>query len=104
MRERGTIVSWGGTGMGQIEADSGERLPFFYCTVVRCGASTTSEWVSALSFRVVHSSSPIEDVGKGLQVYARQPDGSWKLTHDIWTSDESVAPSRHERHERTHAH
>jgi cold shock CspA family protein len=35
MRERGTIVSWGGTGMGKIEAKSGERLPFFYWTVVR---------------------------------------------------------------------
>src|SRR5215472_2120153 len=28
--------------------------------------------------------SPIEDVGKGLHVYRRQPNGSWKLTHDIW--------------------
>ena len=30
---------------------------------------------------------PIEDVGKGLHVYGRQPDGTWKLTHDIWNSD-----------------
>ena len=30
---------------------------------------------------------PIEDSGKGLHVYRRQPDGSWKLTHDIWNSD-----------------
>lgn len=34
--------------------------------------------------------SPIEDVGKGLHVYGRQPDGSWKLTQDIWNSDHSV--------------
>jgi uncharacterized protein (TIGR02246 family) len=33
----------------------------------------------------------IEDVGKGLHVYRRQPDGSWKLTHDIWNSDQPVA-------------
>ena len=33
---------------------------------------------------------PIEDVGKGLHVYERQPNGSWKLTHDIWNSDRSV--------------
>ena len=32
----------------------------------------------------------IEDVGKGLHVYERQPNGSWKLTHDIWNSDQSV--------------
>ena len=30
---------------------------------------------------------PIEDVGKGVHVYQRQADGSWKLTHDIWNSD-----------------
>ena len=28
-----------------------------------------------------------EDVGKGLHVYGRQRDGSWKLTQDIWNSD-----------------
>ena len=33
---------------------------------------------------------PIEDVGKGLHVYGRQPNGSWKLTNDIWNSDQSV--------------
>ena len=31
--------------------------------------------------------TPIEDVGKGLHVYRRQPDGAWKLTLDIWNSD-----------------
>ena len=34
--------------------------------------------------------SPIEDVGKGLHVYGRQSDGSWKLTQDIWNSDQSL--------------
>ena len=34
---------------------------------------------------------PIEDAGKGLHVYGRQPDGSWKLTHDIWNSDLDAA-------------
>jgi uncharacterized protein (TIGR02246 family) len=33
--------------------------------------------------------SPIDDVGKGLHVYRRQSDGSWKLTHDIWNSERS---------------
>jgi ketosteroid isomerase-like protein len=33
---------------------------------------------------------PIEDEGKGLHVYGRQPDGSWKLTQDIWNSDQPV--------------
>jgi ketosteroid isomerase-like protein len=33
-----------------------------------------------------------EDVGKGLHVYSRQFDGSWKLTQDIWNSD--LPPAR----------
>lgn len=31
--------------------------------------------------------APTEDYGKGLHVYRREPDGSWKLTQDIWNSD-----------------
>jgi ketosteroid isomerase-like protein len=27
------------------------------------------------------------DAGKGLHVYRRQPNGSWKLALDIWNSD-----------------
>jgi uncharacterized protein (TIGR02246 family) len=33
-----------------------------------------------------------EDVGKGLHVYSRALDGSWKLTQDIWNSD--LPPTR----------
>ena len=33
------------------------------------------------------SGQTAEDVGKGLHVYARQPNGEWKLVQDIWNSD-----------------
>jgi uncharacterized protein (TIGR02246 family) len=29
----------------------------------------------------------MDDAGKGLHVYRRQPDGAWKLALDIWNSD-----------------
>lgn len=32
----------------------------------------------------------VRDVGKGLHVYRRLPDGSWKLAMDIWNSDGSI--------------
>jgi ketosteroid isomerase-like protein len=32
--------------------------------------------------------SPIKDAGKALHAYRRQPDGSWKLSLDIWNSDQ----------------
>jgi uncharacterized protein (TIGR02246 family) len=44
-----------------------------------------------LSYRVTiwqsSGQDTIEDVGKGLHVYRRQPDGRWKLVLDIWNSD-----------------
>jgi ketosteroid isomerase-like protein len=35
---------------------------------------------------------PVDDAGKGLHVYRRQPDGLWKLALDIWNSDGPAAP------------
>ena len=35
----------------------------------------------------VATGQPTDDVGKGLHVYARQPDGHWRITQDIWNSD-----------------
>ena len=32
-----------------------------------------------------------EDVGKGLHVYRRQTDGTWKLQIDVWNSDRPAA-------------
>jgi uncharacterized protein (TIGR02246 family) len=30
---------------------------------------------------------PMEDRGKGIHIYRRQPDGSWLIAQDIWNSD-----------------
>jgi len=37
---------------------------------------------------------PIADGGKGLHVYRRQADGTWKLVVDIWNSDRPPAGPR----------
>jgi uncharacterized protein (TIGR02246 family) len=31
--------------------------------------------------------SPIEDTGKYITIYQRQPAGAWKMARDIWNSD-----------------
>jgi ketosteroid isomerase-like protein len=36
------------------------------------------------------SAQPLEEVGKGLHVYRREPNGAWRLTYDIWNSDQPV--------------
>lgn len=30
---------------------------------------------------------PMDDKGKWLGIYRKQPDGSWKLSYDVWNSD-----------------
>jgi ketosteroid isomerase-like protein len=45
---------------------------------------------SALMWSSLSGGSPADDVGKGLHVYKRQPDGSWKLTRDIWNTDRPI--------------
>jgi ketosteroid isomerase-like protein len=42
------------------------------------------------TIRLKGDDMPVEDIGKGLHVFARQSSGSWKLTHDIWNSDKSM--------------
>jgi len=39
------------------------------------------------SVRPVDGGQEFRDVGKGLHVYRREGDGSWKLVADIWNSD-----------------
>lgn len=34
----------------------------------------------------------IEDDGKMLEVWRRQPDGDWRLARDIWNSDRTPSP------------
>jgi ketosteroid isomerase-like protein len=31
--------------------------------------------------------SPMEDVGKYMEVWRKEPDGTWKVTHDMFNSD-----------------
>ena len=39
----------------------------------------------------VAGGAAVEDVCKGLIVYRRQPDGTWKVAKDIWNSDRPAA-------------
>jgi len=50
------------------------------------------ERVTYLAVAVSAGNERTEDVGKGLHVYRRQPDESWKLTLDIWNSDRAQLP------------
>jgi uncharacterized protein (TIGR02246 family) len=43
----------------------------------------------------------VHDAGKGLHIYRRQADGSWKLAQDIWNSDNPAGePASKDQHAR----
>jgi uncharacterized protein (TIGR02246 family) len=48
------------------------------------------EYTAAVS--PADGSPEVRDVGKGLHVYRRQPDRSWRLAMDIWSSDNPIEP------------
>jgi ketosteroid isomerase-like protein len=41
--------------------------------------------------------TPVNDRGKYLEVWKKQPDGSWKCVADIWNSDLPAAPASTEK-------
>ncbi len=41
----------------------------------------------SLTFLVEGLPEPVHDTGKFIEVHRRQPDGSWRMTHDIFNSD-----------------
>ena len=67
----------------------------FTSSQIHVSGDTAFERVEyAASARPAQGGSEVRDVGKGLHVYRRQPNGSWKLAMDIWNSD---TPARTER-------
>ncbi len=65
------------------------RLTFtFTGSTITCAGGVALE---RLSYSAVVTSvaggAESEDVGKGLHVYTRQPDGRWRMAQDIWNSD-----------------
>lgn len=65
------------------------RLSFTFTgsSVTLLGDVALERLTYTLAATSVTGGSATEDVGKGLHVYARQPDGRWRITQDIWNSD-----------------
>jgi uncharacterized protein (TIGR02246 family) len=64
----------------------------FTSSQIHFAADTAIEHVTYTAIIWGDDIASTEDAGKGLHVYRRQPDGSWKLACDIWNSDRAIAP------------
>jgi len=55
--------------------------------VVISGDVAVEHYTGELTMTPVGGGDAIEETFKGIHVYQRQADGSWKMTHDIWNMD-----------------
>jgi len=71
-----------------------ERTRFtfsFTATTLHISGGTAFERIEySVSARPAQGGAEARDVGKGLHVYRREPNGLWKLALDIWNSDTPV--------------
>jgi ketosteroid isomerase-like protein len=65
---------------------------FTESSVIVSGDLATQRVAFTLTVQSVAGGTPVTNVGKGLHVFRRQPDGQWKLAMDIWNADAPAAP------------
>lgn len=61
-------------------------------TYTRADITVAGDWAieryaGTVTLTPVAGGAAMEESIKGLHIYHRQADGSWKMTHDIWNSD-----------------
>ncbi len=55
--------------------------------VVISGDIAVEHFNAILTITPVGGGDPVDEMLKGIHVYQRQADGSWKMTHDVWNVD-----------------
>ena len=58
------------------------------------GDLAVERWTSAIKLTPRAGGPNIEDQSKGLWVWQRQADGTWKLLWSIWNSDNAIVPNQ----------
>jgi uncharacterized protein (TIGR02246 family) len=71
---------------------AGTRFRFsFTSSDIQIAGDVAFEWLAYATMAwPAGGGEAVEDTGKGLHVYRRQPDGSWKLELDIWNNDRPI--------------
>jgi uncharacterized protein (TIGR02246 family) len=62
--------------------------------IVFAGDWAIERYTGAMTLTPKKGGAPIEERLKGIHVYRRQPDGSWRIAHDIWNSDAPQSTSQ----------
>ena len=82
------------SGIDAIDAWFRDFLAQFTATVAYTSSEITvsGDWAiehyaGTLTLTPVGGGDPMEEVLKGIHVYRRGADGSWKMVYDVWNSD-----------------
>ena len=70
-----------------VFARRGLSFTFIESSVTIVGDVAVERLTYSVVARSVSDGGTTDDVGKGLHVYVRQPDGRWRIAQDIWNSD-----------------
>lgn len=62
--------------------------------VVVAGDLAIERYTGAVTLTPKKGGAPIDERMKGIHVYRRQPDGSWRIAQDIWNSDASQSTTQ----------
>jgi uncharacterized protein (TIGR02246 family) len=56
------------------------------------GDLAVAHYVGEMTMTPKKGGAPMTEKLKGVHVYKRQPDGTWKVAQDVWNSDAPAAP------------
>ncbi len=69
----------------------GVAIEYTESEITVAGDWAIERYAAAVTLTPVDGGDPVDDVVKGLHVYRREADGSWKMVYDMWNSDEPAA-------------
>ncbi len=75
--------AWVGEFMRMFAAD----VNYTSSNVMVAGDLAVEHYTGTLTMTPVGGGPSMSETVKGIHVYRRQADGSWKMTHDVWNTD-----------------
>lgn len=62
--------------------------------IIVAGDWAVERFTGVLTLTSKAGGTPTEERLKGLHVYHRQPDGTWRISHDVWNNDSAPVPTQ----------
>ena len=81
---REAVMAWGAA---FAEAVTVEDLSYETSEITVSGDLAVEHYVSSMTMTMEGAEGPMTEALKGVHVYRKQADGTWKMTLDVWNMD-----------------